>query len=372
VHRCAHATALSAALLAPAGCFYTSSINDRPVADIEIDLLETPGPYYYPGTPVALSARKSFDAEDGGDVTCEWRRTVCHPEQDGQEDCQPERTELPCGQNYEFVLPAAKHDPVRVQLEVTDRDDDSTIDTETIQVANRAPEVEIGLPPSRTDHFVVTLPVEVSAMPRDPDKDTEIDLSWELLKPRGAGADVELVPLDSSGLAYRFTPDVAGIWRVDVTADDGFAQGRETYHRDVAILEDQAPCIELTLPAAPGEGRLVYGRDEGPRAFEVLRVDDDLDPHPRSPDPPADLGEPSFSWFLASPDTGGELVPVAGATAASLTIDPSVYAPGDLLQLRVEVADRVERSLPCADDESACAIAGDDCYQRLGWDVEVR
>jgi hypothetical protein len=84
------------------------------------------------------------------------------------------------------------------------------------------------------------------------------------------------------------------------------------------------------------------------------------------------LGDASFRWFLAGPHTGGELVPVAGTAGAELSIDPVHYAPGDLVELRVEAADRVARELPCSPVQQTCSIGGNGCLQRITWEVEIR
>jgi hypothetical protein len=369
VHRFARLL-LFAALLAPAGCFYTASINERPEA--RIDFVSTSP--YFPDDPIVLSARSSDDEDSFLD--CRWTSAVC-PRGTGIAGCDPpfrEQTQ-PCADVFEFELPGGDeehgHLPVEVTLEVEDQDGAVASDVQTIRVGNRAPEIDIGVPPARTDHFVVTFPIAVDATVDDPDGDPDIELTWDLLRPRDASPDVKLVPVGESESVYQFTPDVAGTWTVEVVADDGLEEGSAVQRREIQVMPDQAPCIATASPAAVPE-RYVLRREDGPRAFSVLRVEDDLDPYPRPFDDADYLGEIAFAWQLASPDTGGELEPVTGATGADLTIDPAAFAPGELLDLRVEVADRVERVLPCEPDEPACDVDGGQCYQRLSWGVEIR
>ena len=63
---------------------------------------------------------------------------------------------------------------------------------------------------------------------------------------------------------------------------------------------------------------------------------------------------------------------IAGHDLADLTIDPADHLPGDTLTLRVEIADRTPRTLPCAPDQPECSIGGDACLQRTSWTVAIR
>ena len=354
--------ALLAALLLPAGCFYTSAINERPHAEIRV---VDPGPHF-PGTAVTLSAAGSFDSEDGNQLQCVWTAELC----DDDGCATTDATALPCTSDFTVVLPRRQHRSVPVRVVVTDQTGADFAANQTIEVGNRRPEVEVQVRPAGTaDHSVVGVPVQASVLVDDADGD-DVTLSWALLKPRGGGAAVELGPVDGDGLTQEFTPDLAGLWMVQVTADDGIEEGVGS--GAAAVEEDGPPCLALTSPTAGQEQRLVLRREDSPRAFAVLLVADDLDPFPGPAASSPYQGEPTFAWKIASPDTGGELVPVAGAVAADLTIDPAAYAPGDLIDLRVEVGDRVDRTLPCDDAAPSCALGGDVCRQRLSWGVEIR
>jgi hypothetical protein len=374
VRRPASAWVLAAAFLAPAGCFYTTSINERPRAHITI---VTTGPHY-PGQSVKLSARGSSDSEDGSSIECTWSADACMDPRCEATSPVQEQTTRSCGDDFVLALPRepddSAHRPIRVGLLVSDRQGAELLATQTIEVGNREPDIRVQVRPAGTaDHAVVGVPVEAAVMASEEgeviDQDGDVvTLTWRLLKPRGAGAGVELVAVDTE--VHTFVPDVSGLWTVEVTGDDGFdaAVGSAS----ISVEGDAPPCIDRTTPDAGREARYVLTREDGPRTFSVLEIGDDLDPAPLPPDPAPYLGEPTFAWLLASPDTGGDLVPVAGAVGDALTIDPSAYAPGDLVDLRVEVADRVERTLPCDSAAPACSIAGDACNQRLGWGVEIR
>ncbi len=327
-----------------------------------------------PRGSVAASARRSSDSESGS-LDCAW--TARFQLHDGGA-CPPDvQSRHSCIDDFVLTLPAGDapggHDPVEVRLEVTDQDGARSTDVETIVPGNRPPTITVQAPPlgSALNH-VLGFPIEVSAEIVDEDGDPVAAVDWELVKPRGAGTGVVLEPLDEAGTTYRFTPDVSDVWHVLVTADDGFDGGQSTADKAIEVDDDQPPCIGTTEPAAGQAGRFVIERADGARTFSVLTVVDDLDPYPLPVTAEPFLGESEFAWQMASPDTGGQLVPVAGATAAELTIDPTGYAPGDLIDLRVEVADRRERVLPCDPSEPTCSATGDSCAQRLSWGVEIR
>jgi hypothetical protein len=357
-----------AALLATslAGCFYTGPINERPRAEIE---KLTPGPYHYPGERVELVARKSSD-DEGGSLEATWSAYTCPTPQ----SCSPlgESMILELDQSYWVDIPS--HDLIQVQLRVRDRQGAESRDVETIEVGNRPPVIELqvtqgGQAPGLSQSYVVTVPLEVAVAVSDPDGDPAT-LEWQLVRPRESDPnDVEWGPVGDG--VYELVPDVSGIWRVDVTASDGLPEGSTTRMEQILVAEDQPPCIGITSPTAAGEGRHVLRREDGTRRFAVLHVSDDLDPHPRPAIDSPYLGSTTFAWWLGGPQTGGDLVLLTGATGADYLLDPAAYAPGDLVELRVEASDRVERDPTCPPDEPSCGIS-DSCLQRVTWEVEIR
>ena len=100
-------------------------------------------------------------------------------------------------------------------------------------------------------------------------------------------------------------------------------------------------------------------------------VIDDLDVYPPVP-LDTTLGTATFQWSLRAP---GESIhaPILGATSSSVALDPGVYEPGAVLELRVEISDRQAIAIPCPDAEATCSvIAQPSCLQRQTWRVEVR
>lgn len=265
--RLAGASLLAALFLAPAGCFYTTSINERPRADIEV----SPGPYY-PDKVFTVQAFESSDIEDGADIECTWSVYSCNDLDCADQTVLYERLTQRCDELYPVYPPLADHRPKRVVLTVTDSDG-ATFDDETIvPIGNRLPVIEGPQPQyaGTADRAAVSIPVRVSVKWSDDDHD-EVALSWQLIKPRGGGADVELQPLDEDGLTQEFTPDVADVWTVEVTADDN-AGGQTTSAAMIAVQEDAPPCIVQTLPAADsGPPLRAAARGRSPHLLDAAR-----------------------------------------------------------------------------------------------------
>ncbi len=352
-----------------AGCFYTGELNERPRAEIE---KLTPGPYHYPGDTVQFVARKSSDSEDVAGLVAIWSAYSCA----SSTSCAPIGDSMVLGLDDPYAVAIPDHDPVQVQLVVRDSKNAESRDVETIEVGNRAPTISVqvrqgGQAPGLSETYVVTVPLEVAIEVADPDRDATT-VSWALMRPRESNpGDVTWQPIDESGNVYQLIPDVSGVWRVDITATDGLPEGTEVHMEQILVDEDQPPCIGTTSPADPTSGRFVLLRSDGPRSFSVLQVSDDLDPSPRPASDSPYLGTATFAWSLAGPQTGGDLVPIAGATGSEVVIDPASYAPGDQLELRVDVSDRVARTPTCDAADPVCA-SSDTCFQRLTWQVEVR
>jgi hypothetical protein len=170
--------------------------------------------------------------------------------------------------------------------------------------------------------------------------------------------------------AQRLTPDVAGLWQIQVRVSD--PDGDSAVQTiPVVVAADRPPCLSSIDPAFPG-ATYVMASSDPPRRFAALSVSDDLDNYPLASDPWGFGGVSAFRWFVATPDTGNAYVEVAANVGADYVVDPSAFSPGDLLGVRVEIADRVPRNLPCAPGDATCSIDDDGCLQRVSWGVEIR
>jgi hypothetical protein len=367
---------------AAGGCFYSGDINAAPRAEIE---RHTAAPIYR-GDPVTLGAAKSSDPDHAtSELRAAWRahacnadRSVCHPEpfaeMAGRSVFDPFSFSMPaCIDPSELVdgqCPPAE--VVHVTLEVADPLGRRDHDTLIVDAVNRPPTLSLRSQGYARPGggFTVETPIEIYATAGDPDPgDGAPELAWAYYPPsRTPSAGAGWAPIPGG---YVLVPDVEGLWTVEVTAVDQL--GAETVVTEMVLVRpDGPPCIALTAPAAEPSTRYVLDRADGPRAFSVLSVLDDLDHYP--PFDPTDevYGEATFRWALASPDTGGALVEVTGHAGSSLVLEPDAYAPGDVIALRVEVADRVERVLGCDPAQATCSLTGDQCYQRVTWEAEIR
>jgi len=84
------------------------------------------------------------------------------------------------------------------------------------------------------------------------------------------------------------------------------------------------------------------------------------------------LGTTKFQWSLQPPGQTGH-VDIAGAVGSSFALDPAAYTPGQVLELRVQIYDRNNTTIPCVDGEQTCSVISEPtCIQRQTWRVEIR
>jgi len=365
VGRALDIAALAGVAALAGGCFYTDPINTAPTAEIfRVDETQT----LYLGSTLELSGSKSHDA-DGDYLTYEWSARHCASMNMCLDEFQSRTSADP---TFDVVIDSKQliHVGLVVRDEHGARDDDS----EFYVVGNHDPTVRLqvqGIESPRGE-LTVGRQLDLFAQAQDEDDDVaELLYDWTLYPANGSvPADVEWTKV--SDTHYQLRPDVEGLWRVGVAVDDGDG-GTDEVEEQILIAADRPPCIEITdPPAAPG-ARYIVERSEGVRRLAVLSVADELDPYPLPPDDDqTDRGAATFRWQIATPDTGGQLVQLDGHTLADYMLDPSRYAPGDQLELRVEVSDRNPRTLPCAVDAPTCSIDDDGCLQRVTWGVEIR
>ena len=355
--------------LAFAGCFYLDPVNTAPKASIQVS--DAP---VLKGTTVAAWADASSDA-DGDPLQYVWSARQC-VDPSAQETCVP----LGVGVTHVFTFVPASKRPILVDLIVTDVYTARGVATVTLQPANRAPSLTVDaqglLAAGTASSYTIGRSIDVYATGDDPDGVSPTDPSgdtltyvFELQAP--AGSDPLARGWQRVGAQhYVVRPDIPGAWSVRVTLSDGDG-GEVDQTVGFTVLADAPPCLGALTPAVPaGTTVIVEGSD--PRRFAVLAVDDDLDPYPL----PVDSGDPllgsvHFRWSVAEPGAA-TFARVVGHDLADLEFDPSAYLPGDRPRVRVEIADRVPRALPCGDDEATCSIGGDLCTQRMTWTVEVR
>lgn len=357
------ATAALAMLAGASGCFFNEPINERPSA--EIIRIDGGG---VPSRGDELQFRATMLDPDGDPVHPSWRFEAC-PD-DGP--CIARDT----GTDPVFVVTvppmAGGGDPttrVVITLDVTDElgavarlperlEIDVVNNEPTVALQRRGRDIGGSFPPDA--------PIIVTAVGADPDGDA-LTLSWELIPARNSmSADRHFIRLpdpQSGGEEYELLPDVPGLWTVRVTAFDGV----DDFVRDLTIqvIPDAPPCLGASDPQPVAGSTVVL--DER-RRFSVLVVDDDLDVYPAASNP--FLGIAGFRWYLRGPGDA-DFVHV-DTDVAALELDPAQYDPGDRLELRVEIDDRVGRTIPCAADAATCSLGQNSCFQRQTWTLEVR
>lgn len=359
------------ALLVP-GCFYIDPINQRPSADI----VQASSGTVYRGDVLQLDASK-YDPE-GGQVYPQWRAYAC-TDATMISGCDEVPFYTDILDHADILVPIMRIDgttPVqalRVILEATD-DRGATMKPSQellLAVSDRPPDVTLR---KDTRHgYVVQTPIDIYAKVDDKD-DTAARVTvkpWEVFSP---ASQPTFTLVDQGPLATDptqdwqiFTPNGIGDWDIKVTAVD--PQGAETIqHMPITVVDDHAPCLSQWSPAAPPPGNVLPMQD--PTPFEVLVVQDDLDPYPPVPGD-AELGQTQFTWTLLPP--GATQRQTLSTVGNRVEIDPASYRPGDQLELRVEIKDRKNPAPACPDTDPTCSVISDPtCVQRLTWRVEVR
>lgn len=349
------------------GCFYTEVINERPSAEIRRD----------GSGEVLRGAEVSFlavlDDPDDDSLSISWHaqacnlRSVCASVVSGVDPF------------LEFRVPGevegAPTVRVAVYLDVTDTHGAVARPTQMLElpVGNNAPTVLLQRRGRELDgQFPPGVPIVITAGVADPDEDS-VTLTWELFPARASESsargwrrlpDPPPSPVAEIVEAYELIPDVDGEWVVRVTATDGIDTAVES--RTLVVEPDRAPCIGATDPPAATGALLLDGR----RRISVLAVDDDLDVYPFPPPSDLYLGPATFSWSVRA--AGATEFSTVATGVSALEVDPAFHAPGDRIEVRVEIGDRTGRAVDCETEAPTCSERQDECLQRQTWTMEVR
>jgi hypothetical protein len=369
--------AIAGSIAASAGCFYVEPINQRPALDIRPSSSDP----VFRGAIVTLDAVASDPEQQV--VAFQWRVYAC-TDATSIQDCDLDPMFTGVEPEATFRVPAFRADPdgdgpraappvesLRVVLEGRDdRGANAKPDQELIlPVLNRAPGIELRV--ASTHGAVVTTPIDVYARYRDDDDTPEnVTLEWTAFSPSQVPdtlAELTVPDDDDPGSLQqgkRFTPQVTGNWDILVVAVDPLG-ARTEEHLIVTVADDTPPCLDAWAPAAGAQATPITE----PTLFHVLHVRDDLDAFPRTSSAPF-LGEPEFVWSIK---VGAGPREVLANPVSSLAFDPQAYAPGTLLELRVEIFDRRQTPITCADGAQTCSVISQPaCIQRQTWRVEAR
>jgi hypothetical protein len=358
--------AVIAALVVP-GCFYVEPINQRP----SIDIRQQSSDEVYRGSDVVLEA---VDNDPEGQlVLFNWRAYVCD---DASDQATCDATPFYTGDlgDATFTVPAMRVDaPIVVQsilVILQARDDHGAIarpDSRLIiPVSNHAPIVTMSM--SAPYALIVGHPVNVYASVSDEDDEpvTNLTIAWNVYRPMDQ-PDYTFDDITAPGDQFgkQLVPQGLGDWQVNVVVTDPLG-AQATTSEMFKIIPDDPPCLTQWSPIVAPAGEALPISD--PTLFQVLVVKDTLDPYPLDAGDPA-RGVTSFAWSIKQPGASTR-TPLA-TTGNSVPFDPSSYAPGDIVELRVEIADRVNTAVSCDEDLPTCS-ATPSCNQRLTWRVEVR
>lgn len=356
-------------VLAVSGCFYADPINQRPSLDIKQKSTTNP----FRGGTIELEAIAN-DPEDHA-VFFHWRAYACSD----QTDCDRAPYFESSDQEVSFAVPSKRADldvpprAVHVWLEGIDDYGATARPPQQlwIGVDDYAPTLDLSKD-SRYG-YVVGTPVNVYAKVGDRDDGPALpQLAWQVFTPTNQPAyslvdiAVPADPNDPQHVQYgkRFTPEGIGDWEIRVTASDNWADP-VTRSIMVTVTPDAPPCLGQLSPLVAIAPAVLPMAE--PTLFQVHVVTDDLDPYPAQSDPL--LGTTRFSWSLQV--NSGPRAALTGVTSNAFALDPANFQPGDIVELRVEIADRNNTPITCG--EATCSVISDPrCIQRQTWRVEVR
>jgi hypothetical protein len=365
--------AVIAVAIAPlGGCLYLDPINERPSAEIR----RVGDGLIFRGD--ALTFQAVVDDPDRDPFTLGWRGQACdRAASDPARRCSA--VETGTDPQFGFTVPVAIDGAptvaLLITLDVTDSHGAVAKPRQALElpVGNHAPTVAIQRQGrDLMGQFPVGVPITIAARGADADAD-QVALTWSLFPaatsvPAAVGW-TRLPDPASGGEAYQLVPDVAGDWLVRVDAADGQTTARGELA--LQVRPDHAPCLTSVEPSV-ADGAVVIAT--APRRFAVEVVSDDLDLFPAPPAGDPYLGAARLRW---SQRPAGAATFTAIGGAAAVDLDPATLAPGERVELRVEVADRTGRwpalAPGCPIDQPSCAVeAPASCVQRRTWLVEAR
>lgn len=369
-------------VVAASGCFYVDPINQRP----SIEIVAQSSDQVFHGDTVELHALIS-DPDSDNDVTLTWHAYLCDDATD-KSTCDVDAFYTEDRQIASFGVPVNRSDAItqvksiRVELDGVDAGGAVARPQQSlaIPITNRPPDVamrKIG-----RNGYVVGTPVTIFAQYGDVDSlvDSLPDVTgtFEVFTPNvGATFTAPELTLDTTDPLHPVASVVLtsgsdasnlGEWQVRFTATDS-SQSTTVQTETVELVPDRPPCLAVLQPTVPPIGVTVPVTE--PTLFSVPIVVDDLDVYPPNPNDGV-LGVTRFKWSIKPP---GASARQAFGTGSSVELDPAAFTIGDVVELRVEVFDRVTEgsALGCPDGDATCSILSDQtCLQRQTWKVEIR
>jgi hypothetical protein len=255
---------------------------------------------------------------------------------------------------------------------VTDQDGASGFAGERFEVSNQPPTARLELlapKPLRVVDPIRYVPlysnVRVSAAGSEDPEREPLEYRWKIT---GRGGDgIAASPCDGANLSqlcHRL--DGPGDYRFELRVWDGTMESApETL--PLLVMPDAPPCIQQTEPPF-GLPRVVAFSTERLNV-SVTEVNDDGDPFPA---PPGQLTQTTFVWryrYVGSTEFERRV-----SNMPSVSFAPETFRPGEELEVRLDVIDRVpDRDFSACGEGLQCQIeSGSGCWQRVSWRVSFR
>jgi hypothetical protein len=160
------------------------------------------------------------------------------------------------------------------------------------------------------------------------------------------------------------TLDQPGDYRFELVVSDG-EYPSEPYVLPISVMPDAPPCIQQTEPPYSLPRVVAFSGER--TNINVVAVSDDGDPFPS---PAGQLSQTAFVWRYRYAGAA-EFYRLVSTTMPGLSFAPETFRPGEEIEVRVDVFDRVpERDFRSCEGKPECELeAGSGCKQRVSWRV---
>jgi hypothetical protein len=262
--------------------------------------------------------------------------------------------------------------PFCIWVIVTDRAGASGFDAAPFDVKNQPPRAFVDLVaprPLRTAGSVAYLPLysnlRLAATRSEDPEQQALEFRWNITG--RDGQRIEAIPCEGltkpSQICHRL--DATGDYRFVLHTWDGEKES-EAAELPVTVMPDAAPCIQQTEPSYQLPRLVVFANER--TNIQVIEVSDDGDAYPAGPGQQPQIG---FIWRYRRVGSNEGFARLVSTTMPSLSFPPDTWRPGDEIEVRLDVVDRVpDRDFRMCGDQPECRIDADrDCRQRVTWRV---
>jgi hypothetical protein len=268
--------------VAPACLLYTDPINSPP------EVIEIVAPTNLHPNEMATFQGRATDP-DGDTVVLLWTMA----EQGCKAVTAGDWDQRPTSSDPKFAVTVKGHQTFCVRLVAQDHH--GALSAPKLyegKALNSRPATTLSVdPPMGMASFPLYTNFRLTAGPAKDDDSDPVTFTWTATDPTGADMRASLTACDPKlpDTVRCFSATKAGAYAVAVESSDGLEDGKgERKMVTLPVLEDAAPCIEVTDPATE-TGVVVLAVTAPPRPFEVRRVRDDGNPFPidRTAAPPS-------------------------------------------------------------------------------------